>query len=422
MFAAVAVFASCNKDVIKDPEKMGSFSLDLSYEGEYRTKVTIPEVNVDDFYVTLERPLDGYIKIFKFSELKTQIENEGGVPLVPGHYTITAESPAAAPAAFDQPVFKGSSSFDVMTGEVTSVTVVCTLQNMVVTIEPTASFTNELVDYTVVVDNGIGTLTWSKADVESGLAGYFSVAPLHVHVDGFRFIDDKAPAAVFDGDISNVAAKDHHHIILDAVNTGAVGGIDIVVDYSTNDIFAGFEVPGFPEEGVPGGDEGIGGDDDENEDQKPEGLDGLKLDWEANPKKDIYELKSAYAKNEVLLQIYSKYGIEGFLVKIASPLESFIGTVESMMGGYKVSEDGTDYVVLDMMDQDVADKMSAIGLTAGDDLKGADKTVPFPLDGLLPMIIPFGPEVGSVHTFVMEVTDANGQILKETLKFQYKGN
>jgi len=93
-----------------------------------------------------------------------------------------------------------------------------------------------------------------------------------------------------------------------------------------------------------------------------------------------------------------------------------------MMGGYKVSEDGTDYVVLDMMDQDVADKMSAIGLTAGDDLKGADKTVPFPLDGLLPMIIPFGPEVGSVHTFVMEVTDANGQILKETLKFQYKGN
>ena len=86
---------------------MGSFSLDLSYEGEYKTKVSIPEVNVDAFKVTLERPADGYVKVYEFSELRSQIENEGGVPLVPGHYTITAASPENAPAAFEQPIFEG---------------------------------------------------------------------------------------------------------------------------------------------------------------------------------------------------------------------------------------------------------------------------------------------------------------------------
>lgn len=424
MLAAVAVFVGCNKEESKDQQLNGSLALKLSYEGEYQTKVTIPEVNTDDFIIILERKADGYQKVFTYGELKSQADGNGGIPLVPGNYDIKAISEKSAPAAFEQPIFEGSSSFVIKTGEVTSVSVTCSLQNMVVTIEPSTSFTNELVDYTVVIDNGIGSLTWTKAEVERGLAGYFTVAPLHIHVDGFRYIDDKAPAAVFDGDISNVAPKDHHIIRLDAVNTGAASGIEIKVDYSTNDIFSNFEVPGFPEEGIPGGDEGTSGDeeDDEDENDEPTGLDGLKLEWESNPDKGMYELKSTYSEGEVLMNIYSKYGIEGFLVKIASPLESFISTVESMMGGYKVTEDGTDYVVLDLMDASVAEKMAGIGLTAGDNLKGADKTVPFPLDGLLPMIIPFGPELNSVHTFVMEVTDANGQILKEMLDFQYKGN
>lgn len=422
MFAAVTVLASCNKDVIKDPENTGSFSLNLSYEGEYTTKVTIPEVNIDNFNITLERPLDGYIKIFKYAELKSQIESEGGVPLVPGHYNITAASPADAPAAFEQPVFKGSSSFDIKTGEVTSVTVVCTLQNMVVTIEPTTRFTNELVDYTVVVDNGIGTLTWSKADVENGLAGYFSVAPLHIHVDGFRFIDDKAPAAVFDGDIANVAPKDHHHIILDAVNTGAVGGIDIVVDYSTNDIFANFEVPGFPEEGVPGGNEGIGGEEEEPGDDV---IEGLELNWPANPTLATYPLKAsyynkgdldpdgvAYEFGEVDLFIEADNAIAGFIVKITSPTEAFVSEVQKIAGA--TMDNGA--IVLDLLNEETAAAMTF--LPTGDQLK--DKTyVEFPLGELLPMITFFAPADGSVHKFEMIVTDGAGQVLSHTLNFKY---
>ena len=409
MIAAAAVLTACNKNVIRDPEEMGSFSLNLSYEGEYKTKVTLPEVNVDDFKITLERPADGYLKVFEFSELKEQIANEGGVPLVPGHYEITASSPETAPAAFEQPIFEGSSSFDVKTGEVTSVTVACTLQNMVVTIEPTTSFTNELVDYTVIIDNGIGTLTWSKADVENGLAGYFTVAPLHIHVDGFRVIDATAPAAVFDVDISNVAPKDHHIITLDAVNTGAVGGIEIKVDYSTNDIYSNFEVPGFPEEGVPGGEEGTGGDDPvEPGDQ----IEGLELLWPANPTLGQYPLKAQYEEGEVDLVIEAENGIAGFLVKISSPTVAFISEVQKIAGA--TMEDGA--VVLDLLDEETAAAMTF--LPTGDQIK--DKTyVEFPLGELLPMITFFSPADGSVHTFKMIVTDGAGQVMSHSLEFKY---
>lgn len=422
MFAAVAVLASCNKDVIKDLEKMGSFSLDLSYEGEYQTKVTIPEVSVDNFDITLERPLDGYLKVFKYSELKAQIENEGGVPLVPGHYNITAVSPDTAPAAFGQPVFKGASSFDVKTGEVTSVSLVCTLDNMVVTLETTSSFENELVDYTVFIDNGLGTLIWDKEDVVNNLAGYFSVAPLHITVHGFRFIDDTAPAAVFEGNISNVAPKDHHHIILDAVNTGAVGGIDIKVDYSTNDIFSGFEVPGFPEEGIPGGEEGTGGDDDEPGDDV---IEGLELNWPANPTLATYPLKAsyynkgdldpdgvAYEFGEVDLFIEADNAIAGFIVKITSPTEAFISEVQKIAGA--TMDNGA--IVLDLLNEETAAAMTF--LPTGDQLK--DKTyVEFPLGELLPMITFFAPADGSVHKFEMIVTDGAGQVLSHTLNFKY---
>jgi hypothetical protein len=413
MLAAVAVFSACIKNEPKDPEGTGTFSLDLSYEGEFQTKADVPFVNIEDFDITLQRSRDGYVRVFKYTQLKAQIEAEGGVALVPGDYTITAVSPDRAPAAFEQPVFEGTSSFTIRTGEVTSVTLVCTLQNMMVTIEPTASFTNELVNYTVIIDNGEGTLVWSKEDVENGLAGFFSVAPLHVHVDGFRFIDDRAPAAVFDGDITNVAAKDHHIITLDAVNTGAVSGIEIKVDYTTNDIFSNFEVPGFPEDGVPGGDEGLGGDEPGgNEPGDDEKVEGLELIWPANPTLGAYPLKSQYETGEVDLFIKADNGIAGFIVKISSPTDSFVSEVKTIAGA--TMENGA--VVLDLLNEETAAVMTF--LPTGDMIK--DKTyVEFPLGELLPMITFFGPEAGSVHTFEMIVTDGIGQVISHKLEFKF---
>lgn len=63
ILAASAVFAGCNKHVIEESGEMGSFSLKLSYEGEYATKADVPQVNVDEFKVKLERKADQWEKI-----------------------------------------------------------------------------------------------------------------------------------------------------------------------------------------------------------------------------------------------------------------------------------------------------------------------------------------------------------------------
>ena len=395
---------------------MGSLSLKLTYEGEYATKADVPAVRVEDFKVRLERPIDSWVKIFTYAELNQQIEENGVFPLLPGNYEITAYSPDSEPAAWEQPIFSGTSSFSVAIGEVTSVALTCTLQNMMVTIEVSDSFDNELIDYDVTIDNGAGTLVWHKADVVAGRAGFFTVAPLKIHVNGLRTVT--SDPAVYDGMITNVAAKDHHIIKLDAVNTGAVGGLDIKVDYSTNPIWSSFEVPGTEWTPVP--EDPDTPDPDEGGTTPPEPEEPvLTLSWPENPTYETYELKSVYEDGEVDLEIYSKYGIEQFLVKITSPHAGFMTAVVDQMGA---RQDG-EYAVLDLMDPEIADKMAGIGLAAGDDLKGADKTVPFVLKGLLPFITYFdGLEKGSIHTFIMDVTDANGNNLSRELKFEYKGN
>jgi hypothetical protein len=139
------------------------------------------------------------------------------------------------------------------------------------------------------------------------------------------------------------------------------------------------------------------------------------VEWPANPDYANYELKSAYSDDEVTLTVKANNCISGFIVKIASPAAAFLSTVQAIPG----SETDGEYVVLDLLKPETAEAMSF--LPSGDAL--LDKTeVDFPLSSLLPLIIAFDPEIGSVHTFVLEVEDTQGQILSKTLYFEYLGN
>ena len=103
------------------------------------------------------------------------------------------------------------------------------------------------------------------------------------------------------------------------------------------------------------------------------------------------------------------------MVKITSPLTPFLSTVQAIAGSTVEGE----YVVLDLLKPETAEAMSF--LPSGDALLNKTE-IDFPLSSLLPLIIAFGPEYGSVHTFVLEVTDTEGQVLTKTLYFEYLGN
>lgn len=423
MLAAVAVLAGCNKHVIEEPGDKGSFALSLSYEGEYATKAEVPQVNVDEFKVTLRRSADGWSNVFTYAELKEQIENNGGVELTPGHYDITATSPKTEPAAFEQPIFSGSSSFDVEVGKVTSVSLVCTLQNMMVSIVATDGFNNELSQYDVIVSNGSGSLTWTKTEVDADKPGFFTVAPLHVKVSAKRTIDPDGENLIFEGDITNVAAKDHHIITLKAVATGAVGGIGIDIDYTTNKIYSGFEVPGFDEEGVPGGEEG--GSGDEEEDKPGDDDSPIKLTWATNPS---YQALPVESEMDVKLDLDVENGIKSFNVIIKSDDANFLGLVAQMVSPEYVeyAEDGKTVksVTIDMVN-DISDPEKGgpsfskiLGMPYGSDLVGMTD-VPLDMSGLVPLIATQAAS-GTNHYFSLSVVDSADESNSWTLTFYVK--
>ncbi len=423
MIAAATVFSACSNKIEQQNEN-GSVAVSVDeISDQYITK-SGATLDVNAFDVVIEGEYFNYNG--KYADMPDVFEN---VPA--GTYTVSVTSPDQAAAAFDQPIVAGFREFVVKAGEITSVQVICTIQNVKVTVKPDSDFFTELYTYTISVSNGDSaenTLIWTnesleganyaeltKDNVETAKAGYFTAtSELKVYVTGYRAITEEE--AVYEGSISPIAARDHYIINLHAKTTGQVGGegskgIMLQVDYTTNDINEDITVPGFEHPGVDGPDDPSTGGGDDNGDQ----LEGLSLVWPANPDYGTYELKSTYSDDEVTLTVQAENYISGFVVKIASPTTEFLNTVLAIPGSEKVGE----YAVLDLLNPETAAAMSF--LPSGDALLNKSE-IDFPLSSLLPLILAFDPAMGSIHTFVMEVTDTIGQVLTRELQFEYRGN
>ena len=121
--AFAIVLAGCTRMVETTPSGNGNLSLSLDYGGDYITRAE--GVDVNDFKVSIVRPSDGWTKNYeRFADMPVMLQ------LGSGDYTITASSPATADAAFDQPIYSGSADFSILSGEVTPVSLVCSLSNM----------------------------------------------------------------------------------------------------------------------------------------------------------------------------------------------------------------------------------------------------------------------------------------------------
>lgn len=429
--AAVALLAGCIENELPQKKEIGSFSISVEdVADDYITK-SESTFDINTFEVNITGPYFEWSGTY--GSMPELFEN-----VAAGDYQITVASPGQAEAAFDTPSVSGKQEFTVEVDEITSVKVICTIDNVKVSINPTDDFFTELSSYTISVSNGTSaanTLIWTneelaganyalltKENADQARAGYFKVAnSLNVYVTGYRAVSQEE--AVYEMVISPIAAKDHYILNLHAKTTGQIGGgdaakgVSIEVDYSTNDVEENIFVPGFEETPVDGPDQpGQGGDPEEPVDPiEPEEPQGLSLVWPANPEYGTYELKSVYSDDEVTLTVNAENCISGFVVKITSPTLPFLSTVQAIAG----SEVEGEYVVLDLLKPETAEAMSF--LPSGDQLLNKTE-VDFPLSSLLPLIIAFEPEYGSVHTFVLEVTDTKGQILSKTLYFEYLGN
>ena len=409
IIAAAAAVAACGTETL--PSGNGTLSLTAVQEGAYATKAN----NVlGDFVVDIIRPSDGWTRHYdRYSDIPQTIS------LGSGDYTLTVASPEYRDAGWDLPYYKGSADFTIRVDELTPVNVTAALQNMKVSFVLTESFKSELTSYTIVVTNAASwdaadaaekTLTWSSAtgDVEQK-AGYFSVAPLRVKVDGYRAIDNSETHSELM--IADVAAKDHHVITLDARVTGLVNGVSITIDPSVNDRESNVEVPGWDEVPVEGG--GNGDDDDPTDDPgddptvDPQPSTAPTMTWEANPDFARMAIREGMDVNII---IAAPEGIKDFVVEVDSYLlEDAIAAM-----GAETTPDGTA-VSMDLIGNvDLAEALAELGVPTGNALK--DQTeVTFSLSGLVPLIADLGAESNSEHIFTLKVTDSKNQSLKKTI-------
>ena len=373
---AAVMFAGCKKTEITTSEAgLGSVSFSISSDNsEYVTSVS---------------------------------EMPGVLELVSGNYTVTATSPDAKPVAWDQPVYGGSQDFTVMVGKVSNVNLKCSITNMMVTINPTDDFLNELTGWNVTVTSEDGHLTWNRTEYDEGKAAFFDVAPLNVLVKGERFDGTEVIQQTLI--IDEVAAKDHHIINLDAKVTGDVNGIQLVIDNTVNDREQDINVPGFEEIPVEGGDQG--GEEGGNE-ENPAPSTAPTMVWAENPDFAQTPLASEMSVN---IQILAPEKIKEFIVRVESPTAGFMGAVAAMVSPEN-NHSSEGYVDLDLINDAVAVENLGMLLPTGDALKGQPQ-VDFPLSELVPMIAGFSPEQGTVHSFTLNVTDEKDQMLSQKLSF-----
>ncbi|MBQ9463169.1 MAG: DUF4493 domain-containing protein [Bacteroidales bacterium] len=403
--AVAAAVAACT--VQKTPEGTGMLSLTAAQEGVYATKAN--DV-LADFVVDIVRPSDGWTKHYD-----RYIDIPQTISLGSGDYTITVASPQFRNAAWDLPYYKGTADFTIRVDELTPVNVTASLQNMKVSFVLTDNFKNELTSYTIVVTNASSwdasdaaskTLTWSSAtgDVEQ-TAGYFSVAPLRVKVDGYRAIDNSETHSELV--IPNVAAQDYHIITLDARVTGQMNGISITIDPSLNDRESSVEVPGWDEVPVDGGND-PDPEPDPGPGPDPQPATAPTMTWASNPEFARTPIRS---EMDVNITINAQEGIRDFVIDVDS---SILGGVIAGMGG-ESNSDGT--VKMDLINNaSLVTALGNLGVPTGDQLK--DKTeVEFSLSNLVPMILMYSPASGSEHTFTLKVTDNKSQSLEKAIVF-----
>ncbi len=419
---AACVFSGCRNEM-EQPATEGTLSLEVQQSSEDFNVVTKANDNIDDFVIEIVRPKDNWSVEYVFSEIKGDM-----ITLGSGDYTITAHSPAFADAAWDLPHYSATQNFSIKAGEVTPISLVCELTNVKVTIVLSEGFKQELSTYDVVVSNGKGKLTWQKNesvnDFASEKAGYFSVAPLEVIVNGHRAIDNTAASTTMS--IANVVAKNHHIINIDAKVTGQLGGdsdgdgvpdsgIIITVDPTVNKKDENVFVDGLEEIPVPGDPEGDEDDDDEDPVTPPSVDPNLPtLSWPGNTNASITDPVTIDGNLDADMVIHAPYGIAEFKVFVESEkLAPMVSTVITS----KPLENGI--AVMDMIgDETTVANVKGLELPSGDQLLGVTEPIDFKLTGLVALIPDLADAGESLHYFTLYLKDAKGNVLEKRLTFK----
>ena len=423
-FAAVLLLAGCEKKTpVEKPAATGSFSLSVTCnDKDYTDKPLVKSemtasVNTDMFTVTLTKLYDEYGQPAVWTQTWTLADFPSVIELAPGQFKVTVKSPVADRVSTLAPIFAAEKNFTIVENKVTDLEVVCTVQNMKVTVAPTANFFTELRNFTISVSadyEGVDTpvsVSWKDADFVKNADGtystskvaYFEAVPLSVMVTGLRTLDGSDASLNEPFKITDVAPRDNHILNVDVQVTGETKVAFITVDPSLNDpkdveVF----VPGFEEIPIP--------DEDEEGNDEPVSKE-TSLSWASNPDfapvNLIVDGENVTVDPQVKLTVNCPRKISSFVINVSDNFKSVIGILTTNEVQY-----------LDLVnDQKLIDFfVGEMYLPTGSELAGKTQ-VEFDLSSLAKMVPMIASADKEETVFTLEVIDSMGGTYTKDIKF-----
>lgn len=413
IMAAAAVLASCDTKEVETRKGEGTFMLQsLTADTNLKdvqvgTKALPGELNDNQLKAAMELTIkntqDANLKqTFNYLDIVNK-----PVQLATGSYTVSAVSVGGKDAAWDQPLFAGSTNFEVKPNTVSPVEIKCALTNAVVSIICSDTFTTEVSDYNIKVSDAKGNfLTWTRENI--GNDGYFTAKELNVTIEGKRSLDGNSTATVT-GTITNIQPKDHIILKVDAKVTGQVQKITLEVDGTVNQKNVTITVDDFEEIEIPDPSQPNPTPTPDPEEPKVD-PDAPSLVWESNP---AFEEREIQDKMDVEIVIKAPKAIKGFKVKVESP--ALFGILVGNVGKPENIDRENKILTLDLIGDEKVVKEFTMFPT-GDKVKGKTEVL-FSLSKLVPMIKNFSPEPGSHHVFTLDLEDEAGNTLTQAVSF-----
>ncbi len=419
IMAAAAVLASCDNAEVAGLKGKGTFMLQSVTANTDLNDVQVKphglpsELNQDKLLAALELTIknseDANLKqTYKYLDIVNK-----PVELSTGKYTVSAVSTDAKDAAWDQPLFAGSTDFAVVANAVSPVNLTCSMTNAVVSIKCSDTFKTEVNDYNIKVSDAKGNfLTWTKDNIAED--GYFTAKELTVTIEGKRSLDNST--ATVTGTIQNIQAKDHITLNIDARVTGQVQQIVVTVETKVNDKPVDIFVDGFEEIEIP--DPSQPDPTPTPDPEEPEvDPNAPSLVWESNPTFAMLPLKR---EMDVDIKILAPKKIKTLVVKVKS--DALFNSLKLMVTADDKHVDSVNKIVtLDLIhDEKAVNSLSESPafLPTGDKVEGHTE-LSLPLSKLVPLIGDLGPEINSIHYFTLVLTDEAGNVLEKELAFQF---
>lgn len=436
--ALLAGLSSCEmKDEIlgKDPLTGDTGILSLYVETGKTTKGTTDQV--DQFPVTITGTDVEYTKKFdSYAELK----QAGNVTLPVGTYTIEACSPGEFKSEMSEPFYGGKvENVKIEKGQTAETSVVCTMQNVKISISFTEEFLATYQDWTITVtdkkqDGHIKTYT-KAADGSTPAPVYWK---MNESVETIYINGTAKTNGGEDVTISGTAKKSNLPEYEEGDDTSFVGGDELKIEFSPVKVEG--STPGILEEGIqititmfnsekdenveipvdPGTD---GGDTEEpgtGEDGGDEGEDG-EGDTNTNPTIQLpaditYSISAGDAPESADAIIKAPAGLESVIVKIDGGNAAFRAIINDLDLGGSNFTSGVDLVGNSTFEGIIAD-LGAMGIDPISVPEKGDTEYIFPIASFFKMLnIYKATDPGDSHDFIITVQDKNGESVEDVLK------